>query len=71
MSNKHKIEEVRGVIISRALLEEYGYDGDQPTDEELQTIADELLEHWGVSSGFQDALACTMSGMFGAKARQA
>ena len=41
MSNK--INEVTGVLNSRALLEEYGYDGDMPTDEEMQTIADELL----------------------------
>ena len=33
MSNK--INEVSGVIISRALLEEYGYDGDMPSDEEM------------------------------------
>ena len=33
MSNK--ISEVTGVIISRALLDEYGFDGDMPTDEEM------------------------------------
>lgn len=33
MEEKHKINEVKGVIISRALLKEYGYDGDMPTDE--------------------------------------
>ena len=33
MSNK--INEVTGVIISRSLLEEYGYDGDMPSDEEM------------------------------------
>ena len=49
MSNK--INEVTGVIISRSLLEEYGYDGDMPSDEEMQTIADELLEYWGESDG--------------------
>lgn len=64
MNDRNKIHEVKGVIISRALLEEYGYDGDLPTDEQLQTIADELLEHWAVSSGFKDALASTMSNMF-------
>ena len=63
MSNK--ISEVRGVIISRALLEEYGYDGDMPSDEEMQTIADELLEYWGESDGFRDALHSTMSNLYG------
>ena len=63
MSNK--ISEVKGVIISRALLEEYGYDGDMPTDEEMQTIADELLEYWGESDGFRDALHSTMSNLYG------
>lgn len=64
MNDRNKIHEVKGVIISRALLEEYGYDGDLPTDEQLQTIADELLEYWGVSNGFKEALASTMSNMF-------
>lgn len=63
MSNK--INEIQGVIISRSLLEEYGYDGDMPTDEQLQTIADELLTYWGVSDGFRDAIRSTMSNMFG------
>lgn len=45
MSNK--INEVSGVIISRALLDEYGYDGDMPSDEEMQTIADEL---WSIGA---------------------
>ena len=63
MSNK--ISEVTGVIISRALLEEDGYDGDMPSDEEMQTIADELLEYWGESDGFRDALRSTMSNLYG------
>nr|DAI79943.1 MAG TPA: hypothetical protein [Caudoviricetes sp.] len=63
MSNK--ISEVTGVIISRALLDEYGFDGDMPTDEEMQTIADELLEYWGESNGFRDALRSTMSNLYG------
>jgi len=71
MTEKNKVHEIRGVIISRTLLDEYGYDGDLPTDEQLQTIADELLEHWAVSNGFKEALASTMSGMFGVEARQA
>ena len=60
-----KISEVTGVIISRALLDEYGFDGDMPTDEEMQTIADELLEYWGESNGFRDALRSTMSNLYG------
>ena len=63
MSNK--ISEVTGVIISRALLDEYGYDGDMPSDEEMQIIADELLEYWGESDGFRDALRSTMSNLYG------
>ena len=61
----NKINEVTGVIISRALLAEYGYDGDMPSDEEMQTIADELLEYWGESDGFRDALRSTMSNLYG------
>ena len=63
MSNK--INEINGVIISRSLLEEYGFDGDMPTDEEMQIIADELLEYWGESDGFRDALRSTMSNLYG------
>ena len=62
MSNK--INEISGVIISRSLLEEYGYDGDMPTDGEMQTIADELLSYWGESDGFRDALRSTMSNLY-------
>lgn len=63
-SKKNKINEIKGVIISRSLLEEYGYDGDMPTDEQLQIIADKLLSYWGESDGFRDALNSTMSNMF-------
>ena len=69
MEERHKINEVKGVIVSRALLNEYGYDGDMPTDEQMQTIGDELLEYWGVSDGFKDALASTMENMFWVKAK--
>lgn len=61
----NKINEITGVIISRSLLEEYGYDGDMPSDEEMLTIADELLEYWGESDGFRDALRSTMSNLYG------
>lgn len=70
MKKEHKVNEAKGVIVSRALLEEYGYDGDQPTDGQMQVIANELLEYWGVSGGFEDALASTMSSMFGVKAKE-
>lgn len=69
MEERHKINEVKGVIVSRALLDEYGYDGDMPTDEQMQAIGDGLLEYWGVSDGFKDALASTMENMFGVKAK--
>ncbi len=36
MGEEHRINEIKGVIISRALLKEYGYDGDMPTDKQLQ-----------------------------------
>lgn len=70
MEKEHKVNEAKGVIVSRALLEEYGYDGDMPTDGQMQAIANELLEYWGVSGGFKDALASTMSRMFGVKAKE-
>lgn len=70
MGKGYKINEVKGVIISRALLEEYGYDGDMPTNEQMQTIGDGLLEYWSVSNGFKDALASTMEDMFGVKAKK-
>jgi len=70
MGKKHKINEIKGVVVSRALLEEYGYDGDLPTDEQLQTIANELLDYWSVSKGYEDALAGTMSNMFGIEPKE-
>ena len=69
MEEKHKINEVKGVIVSRALLCEYGYDGDMPTDEQMQVIGNGLLEYWGVSDGFKEALASTIENMFGVKAK--
>ena len=58
------------MVISRALLNEYGYDGNMPTDEQMQMIADELLEYWGVSGCFKDALDSTMSNIFGVEAEE-
>ena len=57
--------EVRGIIISRLLLAEYGYDPDLPSKEEMEIIARELLEYWGMSGRFKDALASTMKNLFG------
>ena len=59
-----KVEGVVKIIISRNLLEEYGYDGNMPTNEQLEMIADELLGYWQVSDGFEDALRHTMEQMF-------
>ena len=59
-----KVEGVVKIIISRNLLEEYGYDGNMPTNEQLEMIADELLGYWQVSDGFEDALRHTMKQMF-------
>ena len=56
MGEEHRINEIKGVIISRALLKEYGYDGDMPTDKQMQVIGNGLLEYWGVSDGFKAAL---------------
>ena len=69
MGEEHRINEIKGVIISRALLKEYGYDGDMPTDKQMQVIGNGLLEYWGVSDGFEEALASTMENMFGVKAK--
>lgn len=69
MGEEHRINEIKGVIISRALLKEYGYDGDMPTDKQMQVIGNGLLEYWGVSDGFKEALASTMENMFGVKQR--
>ena len=57
--------EVQGVVISRSLLADHGYDPNLPTKEEMVIISRELLEYWGVCGGFKDALASTMQSMFG------
>ena len=58
-------DEVQGVVISRSLLADYGYAPNLPTKEEMIIISRELLEYWGESGGFEDALASTMKSMFG------
>ena len=59
-----QVTEVGKIVVSRSMLEEYGYDGNMPTNEQLETIADELLQYWQVSDGFEDALRHTMEQMF-------
>lgn len=49
--------EIRDVIVSRVLLEEYGYDGDEPTIEQLRLMSKEILRYWGESGGFANALS--------------
>lgn len=61
---EHYVNEVEGVIISRSLLADYGYDPELPTGNQMRIIAKELLEYWGVSGGYKDALASTMQSMF-------
>ena len=41
-----------------------------PTDKQMQVIGNGLLEYWGVSDGFKEALASTMENMFGVKAKE-
>lgn len=59
-----QVTEVGKIVISRNILDEYGYDGNMPTNEQLEAIADELLEYWQVSDGFEDALNHTMKELF-------
>ena len=54
-------DEISGVIVSRTILEEYGYNADNLTREQLQTIADNLIDYWSVSDGYEDALRSVMS----------
>lgn len=60
-----KLNIVSDVIVSRAILEDYGYDGNLPTDEEMQIIADELICYWYESKGYEDALSSTMTSLYG------
>ena len=39
MGEEHRINEIKGVIISRALLKEYGYDGDMPPTNRCRSSA--------------------------------
>lgn len=56
--------EVTGIIISRSLLAEHGYDPDLPTQEQMKIIARELFEYWDVSGGFKDELASAPCGTY-------
>ncbi|MCS2443109.1 hypothetical protein NXX09_24225 [Bacteroides uniformis] len=69
MGEEHRINEIKGVIISRALLKEYGYDGDMPTDKQMQVIGNGLLEYLGRKRRFQGSPRHTMENMFGVKAK--
>lgn len=40
-----------------------------PPTNRWQVIGNGLLEYWGVSDGFKEALASTMENMFGVKAK--
>ena len=56
MGEEHRINEIKGVIISRALLKEYGYDGDMPTDKQMQVIGRTgYLNTGALSDGFKEA----------------
>lgn len=57
----HQENEINGVIISRLLLDQYGYDSDSITDDELQEVANLMLVHWTESGGFKAALEFAMS----------
>ena len=67
MNESPQVTEVGKIVISRSLLEEYGYDGNMPTNEQMEAIADELLQYWQVSNGFEDALKHTMEQLFNVK----
>lgn len=67
MNEPSQVTEVGKIVISRSLLEEYGYDGNMPTNEQMEVIADELLQYWQVSNGFEDALKHTMEQLFNVK----
>lgn len=67
MNEPQQVTEVGKIVISRSLLEEYGYDGNTPTNEQMEVIADELLQYWQVSNGFEDALKHTMEQLFNVK----
>jgi hypothetical protein len=57
------MEEIQRTVISRPILRDHGYDLDKVSDEQLEIIADELMEYWSVSDGFKDALESTMKNL--------
>ena len=57
------MDEVQRTIISRQLLDEYGYDGDKVSDEQLEHLADDIMEHIGVSKHFCEALEFAMNNL--------
>ena len=54
------MNEVMREIISKSLLEEYGYDSEGITTERLEEIADQMMNYWGESGGFEEALRYAM-----------
>ena len=60
---------VLSLFMEQMCIRDSGYDGDMPTDKQMQVIGNGLLEYWGVSDGFKEALASTMENMFGVKAK--
>ena len=52
------MDDVQRTIISRQLLDEYGYDGDKVSDEQLEQIADDIMEYIGVSEHFMTIRSC-------------
>ena len=54
--------EIQRTIISRSILDDFGYDSDKISDEQLETIATELLDYF-IQDGFRDALESTMSNL--------
>ena len=55
-------KEIQRTIISRSILDDFGYDSDKISDEQLETIATELLDYF-IQDGFRDALESTMSSL--------
>lgn len=50
-----------GVIVSRELLCEYGYDGNKPSVEKLRQVSIDMLSYWGESDGYKNALSFAIS----------
>jgi hypothetical protein len=53
-------KEIQRTIISRSILADNGYNDETLSDQDLETIADALIDYWVVSDGFDDALESTL-----------